>query len=124
VPLRFKQAQLPDGQLTFGVGIGSHQTSRDRCFRESVGFSISCETAKSSDQLNGDYVYPLHNLMTFVCDRPQEVSTRRPVACSLGFSTVLRPTSTWPSRALSKPFTCTIHAGMMALWEGPKRRGG
>jgi hypothetical protein len=66
-------AKVPDGQLTFWVGMGSHQSHRERSFRESVGFSISCETAKSSDQLNGEYVYPLQNLMTFVCDRPQEV---------------------------------------------------
>jgi hypothetical protein len=66
-------AKLSDGQLTFGVGIGFHQSYRERCFRERVGLSISCKTAKSSDQLNGEYVYPLQNLMTFVCDRPQEV---------------------------------------------------
>ncbi len=66
-------ANVPDGQLTFGLGIGSHGSYRERSFRESVGFSISCETAKSSDQLNGEYVYPLQNLMTFVCDRPQEI---------------------------------------------------
>ncbi len=66
-------AKLPDGQLTFGVGLSSHQDYRERCFREHVSFSISCETAKSADQLNGEYVYPLQNLLTFVCDRPQEV---------------------------------------------------
>ena len=66
-------AKVPDGRLVFGVSIGSDQSQRERCFRESVGFSISCETAKSTDQLNEEYVYPLQNLMTFVCDRPQEV---------------------------------------------------
>ena len=66
-------AKVPDGQLLFWVGMVSHQSHRERAFRESVGFNISCETAKSTDQLNGEYVYPLQNLMTFVCDRPQEV---------------------------------------------------
>jgi hypothetical protein len=66
-------ADIPDGQLIFGVGVGSHQRIRERSFRESVSFSISCGKAKSSDQLNREYVYPLQNLMTFVCDRPQEV---------------------------------------------------
>ena len=53
--------------------MGSHQSHRERSFRESVAITISCVTAKSSDQLNGEYVYPLQNLMTFVCDRPQVV---------------------------------------------------
>lgn len=66
-------ANVPDGQLTLAVGIGSHLTHRERSFRESVGFDISCETAKTSDQFNAEYVYPLQNLMTFVSDRPQAV---------------------------------------------------
>jgi hypothetical protein len=66
-------AKIPDAELTLGVGIGSRQSHRERSFRESVGFSISCDEAKSPDQLNTEYVYPLQNLMTFVCDRPQEV---------------------------------------------------
>ncbi len=64
---------VPGGQLAFGVRFSSRASHRERSFRESVGVSISCETAKSSDQFNGEYVYPFQNLMTFVCDRPQEV---------------------------------------------------
>jgi hypothetical protein len=66
-------AKLPDGQMVFEVGIGSDQSQRELSFRENVSFSISCKTAKSTDQLNGEYAYPLQNLMTFVCDSPQEV---------------------------------------------------
>jgi ApeA N-terminal domain 1/Apea-like HEPN len=66
-------AKVPDGQLTFGIGMGSEQSYREHTFQETVGFSITCETAKSPDQLNAQYVYPLQNLMTFVSDRPQEV---------------------------------------------------
>jgi len=66
-------AQIPGGSLTLGVGLGFQQTHREYSFRENVRLSISCNAAKSSDQFNGDYVFPLQNLMTFVCDRPQEV---------------------------------------------------
>jgi hypothetical protein len=66
-------AKVPGGQLTFNVGLGSEGSSRQRSYREQVGFIISSETAKTSDQLNAEFVYPLQNLMTFVTDSPQEV---------------------------------------------------
>jgi ApeA-like protein/HEPN superfamily Apea-like protein len=66
-------ARVPGGRLTLSVGLGEHLSHRERSFRESIGISICCETAKSSDELSAEYVYPLQNLMTFVCDRPQEV---------------------------------------------------
>lgn len=66
-------AEVPDGQLTLRVFAGSRRSHREYLLRESVSFSISCKTAKSPDQFNIEYVYPLQNLLTFVCDRPQEV---------------------------------------------------
>ena len=66
-------SMVPGGQLTLGIGFSAQADYRERSFRESVGFSISCDTAKTPDQLNREYVYPLQNLMTFVCDRPQEL---------------------------------------------------
>jgi hypothetical protein len=66
-------ASIPDGHLTFSLTFRSWGSLRERSFGESLGLSIACESEKSADQLNTDYVNPLQNLMTFVCDRPQEV---------------------------------------------------
>jgi hypothetical protein len=66
-------AEVPGGRLTLGAGLAMHQSAREYQFREPVGLSVYCPDAKSADEMNGDYVYPLQNLMTFVCDRPQEV---------------------------------------------------
>jgi hypothetical protein len=66
-------AKVPGGRLLLSVGLGSHGTHRDRQFQEDVGLSVFTETARSANDLNYDFVYPLQNLMTFVCDRPQEV---------------------------------------------------
>jgi hypothetical protein len=66
-------AEVSGGRLTLSVGIASHQTDRERIFRETVSLGVSCDAVKSADDLNGDFVYPLQNLMTFVSDRAQEV---------------------------------------------------
>jgi len=67
------EAEVPSGRLSLGASIAVEQTERERHFRETVDLTVSCHSAKSADDLNGDFVYPLQNLMTFVCDRPQEV---------------------------------------------------
>ena len=66
-------AEVPGGHLTLGAGLASQQSDREYQFREPVSLSVNCEDAKSADEMNGDYVYPLQNLMTFVCDRAEEV---------------------------------------------------
>jgi hypothetical protein len=66
-------AEVPGGRMTLSAGLTSHIGDREYQFREPVGLSVNCEDAKSADEMNGDYVYPLQNLMTFVCDRAQEV---------------------------------------------------
>ncbi len=59
--------------MTLGFSITSSQDSQEYKFREEAGLSVTCAPPKSADEFNATYVYPLQNLMTFVCDRAQEV---------------------------------------------------
>jgi hypothetical protein len=67
------EAEVPGGRLSLGVGMSRHDRHRERRFQEEVGLSAYTEAARSADDLNAAFVYPLQNLMTFVSDRPQEV---------------------------------------------------
>ena len=42
-------------------------------FREQAQVRITCEVAKTADELNEKYVHPLENLMSFVSDREQAI---------------------------------------------------
>jgi hypothetical protein len=68
-------AEVPGARLTLGAGLAIHQSAREHQFREQMEMSVHCPDARSADEMNADFVYPLQNLMTFVCDRPQEVET-------------------------------------------------
>lgn len=67
------EAQVPGGRMALGVGMGRSDRHRERRFEETVSLSVQTDSAKSSDELISDFVCPLQNLMTFVCDRPHEV---------------------------------------------------
>ena len=67
------EARMPGGRLSLAVMMGKNDSHRQRLFEETVSLSVQTDSAKSSDELNSDFVYPLQNLMTFVCDCPQEV---------------------------------------------------
>jgi hypothetical protein len=67
------EAAVPGGRLSLGVGMSSEGRHRERLFQEEVELSVFSEVARSTYDLNVDFVYPLQNLMTFVSDRPQEV---------------------------------------------------
>jgi hypothetical protein len=67
------EAEVPGGRLSLGVRMSANSRHRERQFREEVGLIVDTEAARSADDFNALFVYPLQNLMTFVCDRPQEV---------------------------------------------------
>jgi hypothetical protein len=67
--------EVPGGKILLSVGIGSRQSSRELIFREEGSLSVACGTPKSAEEINGEYIYPLQNLVTFVCDRAQEVES-------------------------------------------------
>ena len=62
-----------DGKVSLAVNLKSHQELHQCTFEEEAYLAIKCEGARSVDDLNGAYAYPLQNLMTFICDRPQRV---------------------------------------------------
>ncbi len=65
--------RVPGGTVTLNMGVSSKSEVQMFSFREEANLLIELEEARSADQINGGYVYPLQNLMTFVSDRPQEV---------------------------------------------------
>src|SRR5262245_6031561 len=66
-------SDLPDGKATLGVEVGWSDSAEGVTITERATLSIRLDTPKTADAINGEYVYPLHNLMTFVCDRAQKV---------------------------------------------------
>jgi hypothetical protein len=66
-------SDLPGDKATLGVGVGWSPGSGELSITEQATLSIHLETPKTADAINGEYVYPLQNLMTFVCDRAQKV---------------------------------------------------
>ncbi len=65
--------RVPGGTVTLNMGISSKSEAQVFSFREDANLLIELEEDRSADQINGEYVYPFQNLMTFVSDRPQEV---------------------------------------------------
>jgi len=65
--------QVPGGKVTLNMGLSSRSESQAFSFREKANFLIDLEMPRSASQINGEYVYPLQNLMTFVSDCPQKV---------------------------------------------------
>jgi len=63
------------GKVLLYLGLGSHRSPHELIFREKGSLSVSWETPKSVEEINGEYIYPLQNLMTFVCDRAQELES-------------------------------------------------
>lgn len=66
-------AEVPEARLSLGVSLQRSDSQRERLFEETVTLDVNTESAKSPDDFNSAFGYPLQNLMTFVCDRPQEV---------------------------------------------------
>ncbi len=61
------------GEVSLALTLKSQHGLHKYAFEEEAYLSVECERVRSADELNGDYAYPLQNLMTFVCDRPQRV---------------------------------------------------
>src|SRR5207245_3666682 len=61
------------GVVSLGLGLTSSAGLQKYTFTEQPGVIVSSDTPLSDEEINGRFVYPLQNLMTFVCDRPQEI---------------------------------------------------
>lgn len=70
VPKRPK-GNIPGGTVTLNMGISSKSEASSVSFHEEANLLLQLETPKTADEINGQYAFPLQNLMTFVTDRPQ-----------------------------------------------------
>jgi len=70
VPKR-PSGQIPGGTVTLNMGVSSKSEARSVSFHEEANLLLELDTPKTADEINGQYAFPLQNLMTFVADRPQ-----------------------------------------------------
>lgn len=64
---------VPGGKVSLRCWLQLHETANEIDITEKATLNIECEVPQSADEINADYVYPMQNLLTFVCDRAQEV---------------------------------------------------
>ena len=63
--------RITGGTVTLNMGVSSKSEARSVSFHEEANLLIELDSPMTADEINGRYVYPLQNLMTFVADRPQ-----------------------------------------------------
>jgi hypothetical protein len=63
--------RIPRGTATLNMGVSSTSEARSVSFHEKANLLLEFDEPMTADEINGRYVYPLQNLMTFVADRPQ-----------------------------------------------------
>ncbi len=68
-------ARLLDGKVTLNFGVSSKSDVQTLRFREQANLMVEFDAARTADEINARYVYPLQNLMTFAADRPQNVES-------------------------------------------------
>lgn len=70
VPKR-PSGQIPGGKVTLNMGVSSKSEAKSVSFHEEANLLLELDSPKTADEINGEYVYALQNLMTFVSDSPQ-----------------------------------------------------
>lgn len=79
VPLLFYAMPTPaggpiaGGEISIGFGLRCSNTLNGYTYTEQPGLVVTCDPPLSEKEINQRFVYALQNLMTFACDRPQEV---------------------------------------------------
>jgi hypothetical protein len=64
---------IAGSEISLGFGLASSSTTQQYTYTEKPGVIVTCDPPLSDGQINQRFIYPLQNLMTFVCDRAQEV---------------------------------------------------
>ncbi len=82
---------IPGGEISVGFSLTRSGTAQGYTFSEEPSLIVTCDTPLSDEAINQRFIYPLQNLMTFVCDRAQEVEQ-----VSLWREDVLVPTGANP----------------------------
>jgi hypothetical protein len=60
-------------EVSLGFGLTRSSTYQKYTFTEQPHLVVTCDAPLSDGEINQRFIYPLQNLMTFVCDRAQEV---------------------------------------------------
>jgi hypothetical protein len=64
---------IPGGEVSLGFALSSSSTLKGYTYTETPGVVVTCDPPLTEGEINQRFIYPLQNLMTFVCDRAQEV---------------------------------------------------
>jgi hypothetical protein len=64
---------VPGGEVSLGFSFASSATPAGFAFSEDPTLVVTYDAPVLEGEINQRFIYPLQNLMTFVCDRPQEV---------------------------------------------------
>jgi hypothetical protein len=64
---------ISGGEVSLGFGLRSSSTPTGYNYSELPGMVVTCDPPLSEAEFNERFIYPLQNLMTFVCDRAQDV---------------------------------------------------
>jgi hypothetical protein len=64
---------IQGGEVSLGFALTSSGGLQKFTFTEQPGLIISLDTPLPDEEINRRFIHPLQNLLTFVCDRPQEV---------------------------------------------------
>jgi hypothetical protein len=65
--------RLTGSTVTLNLGVSAHSAAQTFSFREQANLLLEFDAARTADEINTRFIYPLQNLMTFVADRPQNV---------------------------------------------------
>ncbi len=64
---------IPWGEVSLEFGLRSSRTLTGYNYTELPGVVVTCDPPLSEGEFNKRFIYPLQSLMTFVCDRAQDV---------------------------------------------------
>jgi ApeA N-terminal domain 1 len=67
--------RLLDATVTLNFGVRSKSDTHTFRFHEQANLQVEFDAARTADEINARYVYPLQNLMTFAADHPQKVES-------------------------------------------------
>jgi len=71
----FPSGRIPGAEVTLNLGVSTQSRAQTFKLREEANIFVKFDQPKSLAEIDGGYVYPLQNLMTFATDRPQRLES-------------------------------------------------
>jgi hypothetical protein len=71
----FPSGRIPGAEITLNLGVSTQSRAQTFKLREDANIFVKFDQPKSLAEIDGGYVYPLQNLMTFATDRPQRLES-------------------------------------------------